>query len=420
MCLKKYSCVKITLILLLTVFIPCVYAVRGNAEKSRNKITKLLTAKKIPNDLNDNATGVYTGTIAPIVVQTIASGTDADFYGMVNRVARIGSIIRPEITDMEGNVIQKGTVVIQESTRYWQAQLDHSVDLLEAAKQEFITAEQIYERYKRLSPDGSTSIQEYQMYRADYYDKLAECKSAEASVIENRQILNSCTQTAPFEGIVSKVLFIKGRASGNPQTIEITQLNPIFVKVKMSRNDANKITAETPIYIYSEDGKFVHGVFNGSSILSEDGIMLVTENKIKKVEGIHNSRIKKIRDCIAVHQLSIGNSKEQILAVPIVSIYKDNKGSYVWKAENRKTLIASKGLNPIFKVSKIYVVPGDLKKFFAGFTDIISLKNPGSLQLHDLVLTDIPKNLKNGDEVELLQERYNFMPGDSVKVVIGR
>ena len=368
---------------------------------------------------NIYADKIYYGKVTPIVVQTIASGTNFSYYGMVENVARVGSIIRTEITDMDGKVIQKGTVVIQDDKEYWQAQLDYSLDLLKAAKQDYITAEDNYNRYKELFPSGAVSIQDYQAFRAEYYDAIASIKEYEALVIENQQVLNSCTQIAPFEGIVSKVLFIKGRASGNPLTVELTQLNPISVRIRMSREDANKINAATPITVFSPDGKYNQGVINGSSVLCDDGIIIVMTNSIKTANGIGDSSSKKVRDCFAVENFYIDRVNDNIKAVPLSSLKKDQKGFYVWKAENRKFLEPSRALNPIFRVVKVYVIPGDVERLSAGCIEIISLNKADSLEINDLVLTEVPDKLKSGDKVELLPERYCFMPGDSVKVVIG-
>ena len=368
---------------------------------------------------NIYADKTYYGKVTPIVVQTIASGTNFNYYGKVERVARVGSIIRTEVTDMNGKVIQKGTVVVQEATKFWQAQLDYSVDLLKAAKQEYITAEENYTRYKELFPSGAASIQDYEAFRAEYYDAIASIKEYEALVIENQQMLDSCTQIAPFEGIVSKVLFIKGRASGNPQTVELTQLNPISVKVIMPREDANKINASTPITVYSPDEKYNQGVINGSSVLCDDGISIFITNSIKTANGAGESCTKKVRDCFAVESFYVDRVNDNIKAVPLNSLKKDQKGFYVWKAENRKFLEPSRALNPIFKVAKVYVTPGDLERLSAGCIEMISLNKADSLEINDLVLTEVPDNLKNGDQVELLPERYCFMPGDTVKVVIG-
>jgi hypothetical protein len=65
------------------------------------------------------------------------------------------------------------------------------------------------------------------------------------------------------------------------------------------------------------------------------------------------------------------------------------------------------------------VIPGDVERLSAGCIEIISLNKADSLEINDLVLTEVPDKLKSGDKVELLPERYCFMPGDSVKVVIG-
>ena len=50
----------------------------------------------------------------------------------------------------------------------------------------------------------------------------------------------------------------------------------------------------------------------------------------------------------------------------------------------------------------------------------ISLKNPGKLKQYDLVVEDPPKDVKNGDKVFWSQEKLLFMPGDPVRVEIGK
>lgn len=368
---------------------------------------------------NIYAKKTYHGKVTPLVVQTIASGTNFMYYGMVESVARVGSIIRTEITDMDGKVIQKGTIVIQEATIYWESQLDYSIALLNSAKQDYVAAEENYHRYKKLFPSGAASVQDYEAFRAEYYDAIASIKENEALVIENQQVVKSCTQIAPFEGIVSKVLFIKGRASGNPLTVELTQLNPISVKIIMPRKEANKITTATPVTVYSRDGKYSQGVINGSSVLCDDGIIIVMTNSIKTENGTGDISTKKVRDCFAVENFYIDRTNDDIKAVPVGSIKKDQKGFYVWKAENRKFLEPSRALYPIFKVFKVYVTPGDMERLSAGCIRLISLNKAVSLEINDLVLTEVPDNLKSGDTVEFLPERYFFMPGDSVKVIIG-
>ena len=197
----------------------------------------------------DAYTKQYIGEVVPIVVETMSSGANGYFYGSVEIVARLGSIIRPEITDMDGNIVEKGTVVMQQGTRYWKAIVEGNKASLIASKENLKTATLNFERYKELSVDGAESVQLYQAYQKKYFDAIGQVKMDEGALAFNQRMLDTRTQIAPFEGIVTKVLYIMGRASGNPQTVELTQLNPIGIKVQMTREEANKINSNTPVTV---------------------------------------------------------------------------------------------------------------------------------------------------------------------------
>ena len=364
----------------------------------------------------------YIGTVVPIVVETMSSGTDAYFYGTVEKVALVGSIIKPQITDMEGNVVEEGTVVMQQGTKYWKAIVEGNKASLAASEQNLRTATQNYERYKKLSPIGATSAQEFEEYQKKYYDALGECEQSKGTLAFNLRMLDTRTQFAPFEGIVTKVLYIMGRASGNPQTVELTQLNPIGIKVKMSREEANKINSNTPVTVFQANSDVEQGVFNGRSILCEEGIIFITENYPETLNNnnLKNNSVSEVRDCYSVDYFYINNTVDKTLGVPVKALKEDNGDYYVWKAKNRKFLDPGKGLDPVFKAEKIHVVPGNLQRLHAGFTYVRSLKDPSSLKEGDVVLTANPKDLINGDSVDFLPERYVLMPNETVKVIIGR
>jgi hypothetical protein len=364
----------------------------------------------------------YTGTVVPIVTETMSSGSDAYFYGTVEKVALVGSIIKPQITDMEGNVVKEGTVVMQQGTKYWKAIVKGNKALLAASKQNLRTATQNYERYKKLSPIGATSAQEFERYQKKYYDALGEYEQSKGTLAFNQRMLDTRTQFAPFEGIVTKVLYIMGRASGNPQTVELTQLNPIGIMVKMSREEANKINSNTPVTVFQTNSEVEQGVFNGQSILCEEGIIFITENYPETLNNnnLNNNSISEVRNCYSVDYFYIDNIVDKTLGVPVKSLKEDNGDYYVWKAKNRKFLDPGKGLDLTFEIEKIKVVPGNLQRLHAGFTYIRSLKDSGNLKEGDVVLTADSKGLKNGDRVDFLPERYVLMPNETVKVTIGK
>ena len=232
-------------------------------------------------------------------------------------------------------------------------------------------------------------------------------------------MLKCCTHIAPFEGIVDEVKYVQGRASGNPQTITISQLNPIGIKVKMSRKDANRIKSDTSVLISVPGRKVSQGVFYGYSILDDEGIMFLTENALVLNNVDKNGKmIPVVRQVYPVLNFySDGISKA--LAVPVSALYSDDKGKYVWKAKNEKTMQENMGIDSVFSVEKVYVVPGTKIKNQHRFIKVILLKDPGTIEKYDLVINDPPKGLKNGDNVNFPQERFVIMPGDSVKVTIG-
>ena len=361
----------------------------------------------------------YTGTVVPLVIETMSSGTDAYFYGTIERVARIGSIIKPQIIDIEGNVVEEGTIVMQQGTKYWKDIVQGNKALLAASEQKLKTATENFERYKKLSSDGAQSVQSYEAYQEKYFDSIGECERNKGTLVFNQRMLDTRTQIAPFEGIVSKVLYIMGRASGNPQTIELTQLNPIGIKVKMTREEANKINSNTPVTLFQTRTKIKQGVFYGHSILCDDGIIFITENypEILTNNLIDNS-MPEVSDCYSIDFFNIDNTSDKTLGVPENALVEDTEGYYVLKAKDRKFLNAGKGLDPSFCVEKIYIIPGDLRRLHAGFTYIRSLKNSASLREGDVVLVDHPKRLKNGDCVNFSPARYVFMPNETAKVVI--
>ena len=362
-----------------------------------------------------HAEKTYEGKVIALVKSKLKSGTDFGYWGMLNNTARMGEIIKPQITSKNGDVVHKGTVVIQLETKYWKARVESDKATLNAAQQNLLTAEENYKRYKKLSPTGATSTQIYQIMRAAYYTALGDYKEAQADLIETQQVLDACTHVAPFEGIVDKVYFSRGHVTDNPPSVQVSQLNPIGVKILMSRKEANAITANTPVSIYYDSDKTI-GVYNGFSMLADDGIILITDN-FPKITGKTDSI--KVRNCTTALNFDIANSSDDYLGVSIDTLKKDKDGFFVWKAKDRKKMQPGKGMNPTFQVEKVYVIPGNLKRLYFGVWFIRNLIDPGSLKINDLLLTNAPDNLKTDDWVTLLPERYVLMPGDSVKVLVG-
>ena len=363
------------------------------------------------------ASKTYEGKVVTLVQNKLTSGTYFAYWGMLRNTARSGSIIKPQITNKNGDVIDKGTVIIQLETTYWKAMVDSSKAAVDGAKQDLLTAEDNYRRYQKLSPTGASSLKIYQDMRAAYYTALGNSQAAKANLIESERVLKACTHIAPFEGIVDKVLFGRGHVAGNPATVEVSQLNPIGIQLTLTRNEANKINSDTPISIFkSKKNNQPLGVYNGYSILNNEGIILLTKNY-----PVINGRVDsiKVRECHPVFNFYTNETSDHHLGVPVDTLIKDDTGYFVWRAKDRKMMQSGRGMDPTFQIEKVYVTPGNLKRLYSGFTFMRILKEPGKLESCDVLLSKPHKNLKTGDWVTLLPERYVLMPGDKVKVVIG-
>jgi multidrug efflux pump subunit AcrA (membrane-fusion protein) len=366
------------------------------------------------------ASKIYDGKATSILTTTINAGTDFNFYGDIEYVARKGQIITPEITDSEGNIIKKGTLLLKLSTIYWTGLVDMARDNLNASEEILKTAKENFIRYKTLSKTEAVSIKMYERYRAEYYTALNKYSYDKCVLGGQEQVLRCCTHIAPFEGIVDEVKYVQGRASGNPQTIKISQLNPIGIKVKMSREDANRIKSGTPILVSIPNRNISQGVFYGYSILDDDGIIFITENALVLNNIDSNGKIIPIIRLLYPVLNFFSDGSTNTLAVPLSALFSDDKGKYVWKAKNETTMQKGKGINSMFSVEKVYVVSGDKFKNQHRFIKAISLKDPGTLVKYDSIIADPPIGLKNGDFVNFPQERFVFMPGDSVQVTIGK
>jgi len=192
------------------------------------------------------------------------------------------------------------------------------------------------------------------------------------------------------------------------------------IEIKMDRETATKITMSTPITVYPiSTGKPI-GVFHGLRNFTEDGIMLKVDNyQLPPPVSLNtsNGKIPVVDFSIVIHADS---KNSRTLSVPEKSIQKDKKGFYVWKGLGQQNMRPAKGLDHIFPVKKVYIVPEELSQHIASYSYFRILKDAGSLKPFDTVLIKIPGNLKSGDKVCLYRSRFLFMPGDPVKVEIGK
>lgn len=361
----------------------------------------------------------FTGTVKPLTVNVLGYGYNDEYRGTIYYTPEIGTIFEGPTKDLHGNVIKQGDPLIKIYPSYREARVRKSEAALEQAKANLFIKNADFERYSKLVKNKGISEQVYQQSFSDYAGAKAAVASAECDLILAKEMLEVCTYYAQFDGIVSNVMMSAGYCAGEPKVIELTQLYPIGINITMDRRLANQITSSTPVTVYPDPSisKEPIGIVNGYNILTQNGITFYSINK-----PFHPVITEDGKIIPAVHKINNILPYEYDPAdcsININALKHDVNGYFVWKGVGQKNLQPGKGLNVVFPIEKVYVVPDDLVEQVSPSDRFVKLKEPGSLTNGDIVISDPPEGAKDGDEVCFVQARYVFMPGDIVKVKIG-
>lgn len=385
-----------------------------------SKFSFILALTSLSSYSSLNAAVEVTGTVVPVSVQTIDFGTDAGFIGNVDFVARLGQIITPSVKDNNGNIVTLGTILCSMKYGPWSEAVKVADMGVLTSKDMLALANDNYARYKTLTDENAASKEQLTDMSSQLANSLGQYENSVAALIQAKDVLAARTTMAPFEGIVTKVLFGIGNATGRPPTLEITELNGIAVEIKLPRGQQRAINAKTPIKIYPMDSDQPMGVFNGFSYLGNDSIYVITENYPILAKNVPLKNDKPIlRSWMPIVRFDMGSASSKILAVPEKSIQNDSQGDFVWRAKGQKVMQTDKGIDNTFEIEKIYVTTSEMIRYQSGYARIVGLADPGKLALYDLVLNIPTKDLKDGQSVYFPPEAYLLMPGDSVRVVIG-
>lgn len=343
----------------------------------------------------------FEGTVTPLITTDIKAGFDDDWRGWISHVAYPGEFFTGPTKDGNGTITDRGTLILSIDQKAREGKLHQ-------AKADFGIAKKNYERDQRLIKTNAVSKQQAEETEAIYNSALAKYN-------QEQYLFEYCNIYAPFDGMVIKVSNL-GWMAGEPVVMQIAQLTPIGVHLKMDRTLANKITPSTPITIYPDPSisSEPFQIVRGWSILTDDGITFSILNyMIDSLTEIKGKRIPVVSNVDPV--LPFRFKDKSTASVSSSSIFKDDKGQYVWLAEGQ----SQNKIENVFKLKKVYIELTGKAFFDQVFTGYHAIKNNKELKINDILIKDVPKNAKDGDFVSYKDQRYIFMPGDKVKVVIG-
>lgn len=393
--------------------------------------TNFLSADTI--DLSTKHT--FEGTVTPAVTMDIKYGLDGfslKYRGFIDYVMPAGTFFRGPVYDAKNKVVKKGDIIAAIGTDYVELQYQSDIASLDSAKAALENKQNIYETNQRLFDKKSVSQNAYITSKADYLQALSDYKQAETTLKMTRKIIDEvCTMRARFDGIVNKVKFSGGWAEGLPPTLNISQLNPIYIVIPMDRNSSIDFNYNTPVTVYpNKKGGTPVGYLQGQSTFSDGKLSLLVNNQqlpppvsLKTSDGKDIPVIKTWCPIIKNSGVSDFHFSDSTLVVSKEAIFEDNGSKYVWLAEGSKTGIADSGMDYLRTVKKIEVKDIDHLADLPSYVGIISFTPKDGTQYHEgnilLSSKDCPPDLNDSDTVCLYAGMYTFMPGESVKVEIG-
>lgn len=389
--------------------------------KKSDKLKILSLSIILVCSLNLHSAEEYKGKIVSLNIETFMFGTDAALMGYIQYAPCLGEIIKPSVTDKNGNVIVEGTVLSIMDANPWAAALKQYIVGAKVSKENMYLALRNHLRYKFLAKKNAVSLESltdmnYTLYQDEgqYYNMLAE-------VIMNEEVLKLRIATAPFEGMVTKLYFAQGQATGRPPIADIAQLNPIGIQIDLPKEKLNEITIATPIKFYHLNSDIPYSTLKNFIMFKSHSLMLSADNYriLDRNIIIKDMTIPVIREWSPILKFGLDSDFPGLMGVADDAIVKGPDGCYVWKAKGQQTMQLDKKIEPIFKIEKVYINPLKLTRYRTPYEKITAVNDSDKLKLYDIVVKKPSPDFKEDQRVCCPQRRYLFMPGDEVRVVIG-
>jgi hypothetical protein len=341
-------------------------------------------------------------------------------YAQIESVARPGKFVKKKVYNSNGEVVIAGDIIAKANSMYYEKEQKILLRKLESAKALMMNAHKNYVRHQKLLKNKVVSQAILEKAETDVVDKKNKYNALNDRYEISVEFINNFNLYAPYDGLITEVYVNPKEWIEVKKTsiVKLTRMTPIFIDVKLPRVLAREIIFnEMGVEVFPQLYDKPVGIFNDRSFLIPDGIRLAVDNYMinNKSELKRQKKIKHTSYAIRFHQ-ELENPLP--LSVPKATMKNDNKGFYVWRAKGQRVMQPNKPLNNEFQVEKVYIVPVDEIKIMAFENKLVKLSNPGTLREYDVLLVDIPIDLKDGDFVSKIAKRFLFRPGDVVTISI--
>jgi HlyD family secretion protein len=358
---------------------------------------------------------------------------------------KLSSEVSGEIIELpvkEGQIVQKGDLLVKINPDLVQSALTQSQAGLQTVKAQLTqaeaslkNAESNYNRKKSLFEKGVISKSEWDGTIADYEMAQANVKSAyynvqssAANVKRSRDNVLRTSIFAPMTGTISMLSVELGeRVVGTAQMagteiVRVANLNNMEVEVDVNENDIVKVTVgdstivEVDAYLKREFKGIVTEIANSAeNAISVDQVTnfkvkvrIVQESYADLTEG-KSEHYSPFRPGMTATVDIITNRKERVIGVPISAIVIKSDTSAKRKPRIKETTSAAKE-----KFECVFVKVGEkakLRVVTTGIQDDSNIEIVTGLLEGDEVITGpyttVTKSLKTGDKIKLKSAKDN-------------
>jgi multidrug efflux pump subunit AcrA (membrane-fusion protein) len=392
--------------------------------------------------------------------------------GRVRFAREPGVTVRGRLLGDDGKVLEAGTLIAElENERYKikleqaqanvatvkaqalavKADIDKTIPSeLSEAQAEYERARREYRRQYKLLKEGAGAQTYVDTTRAKFQTAEARMAQIEAKKIEKQAELASVEAKAkeaqaaarqaqkdlddtrvysPFSGQISKVHVIPGGYVERGQPVATVQMmDPMKVEIavapevdrQIDYNDLMKVNvrnAKEPLHgwVWLKDTvadattrTFMITLLVRNRQVEVDPPLALEGKPFFRTSGLWNLESQQ------------GDGRAPYFT-NVDTLHQDNQGFFVWKAQGLAIADMEGDFNPVFRVNKVRVTPGEhFYRFLQTFT-YRELKDFGALNPHtDLLASQLPKGVKEGDKVYLNRERWLLRPGQLAHVDLRR
>ena len=316
---------------------------------------------------------IYKGIVKPITVAQVFYSFDENVPGIIVATAATGAVIHGPILSTDGSIIKEGGLLCKFSDSRRKNIVKERKYLEEISKANLECAKKDYNRYIYLSKVRASPVQAHEHHTSKYLQALSDYYNRQLSVKRATNWVKAMTRRAQFDCVVTKIFQPFGYCNYEAVILEHARLNPIGIKIKMSREHIYKINAALQISAYPAGSNNPVSLFAHDRICVKDGLILKVSNRPLQIHEYLNEKKENIKILPIIHSFDPVEIMDSMISVPEKSIHKDKKGYYVWKASPSTDPKEEK--HCIFTVNKIYITPDDKLKPIASHITYRYLKS---------------------------------------------